>query len=103
MGASLSVPFVSATDWLASIHALKAAGLHVFALTPAQHALPLHLVPPATPRVALLLGGEGVGLSREALDAADALVRIVTTPKVDSLNVATAAAIALYHFAARKE
>ena len=99
MGASLAVPFVTATEWPAPIHALKAAGLHVFALTPAQHALPLHLVSAAMPRVALLLGGEGVGLSREALDAADAVVRIVTTDKVDSLNVATAAAIALHHFA----
>ncbi|MGH3889659.1 MAG: TrmH family RNA methyltransferase, partial [Pseudonocardiaceae bacterium] len=41
-----------------------------------------------------LLGAEGPGLSAEALAAADLAVRIPMAPGVDSLNVATAAAIA---------
>ena len=47
-------------------------------------------------RVALLLGAEGPGLSAEWLAAADARVRIPMRPVADSLNVATAAAIAFY-------
>jgi tRNA G18 (ribose-2'-O)-methylase SpoU len=45
-------------------------------------------------RVAWLLGAEGPGLSPEALAAADLTVRIPMVAGVDSLNVATAAAIA---------
>ncbi len=42
----------------------------------------------------MLLGAEGPGLSEAALARADELVRIPMAPGVDSLNVATAAAVA---------
>ena len=45
----------------------------------------------------MLLGAEGPGLTAEALAVADTRVRIPMAAGVDSLNVATAAAIALYH------
>jgi tRNA G18 (ribose-2'-O)-methylase SpoU len=44
----------------------------------------------------LLVGAEGSGLSAGALAAADRRARIEMAPGVDSLNVATAAAIALH-------
>jgi len=44
----------------------------------------------------LLLGAEGAGLSPQALAAAELRVRIPIDPRVDSLNVVTAAAIALH-------
>ncbi len=47
-------------------------------------------------RVALVLGAEGPGLSTAASKAADERVRIPMRAGVDSLNVATAAAIAFY-------
>ena len=47
-------------------------------------------------RVALLIGSEGPGLSASWLAAADARVRIPMHAGIDSLNVAAAAAIALY-------
>ena len=47
-------------------------------------------------RRALLLGAEGPGLTAGALVAADRHVRIPLAPGVDSLNVATAAAIAFH-------
>jgi len=47
-------------------------------------------------RCALLFGSEGPGLSPEWLAVADFQVRIPMQPGVDSLNVATAAAIAFY-------
>lgn len=46
------------------------------------------------PRIAVVLGSEGPGLSEESLAAADVLVRIPMAGGVDSLNVATAGAIA---------
>jgi len=44
----------------------------------------------------LLLGTEGRGLSAGALAAADLQVRIPMAPEMDSLNVATAGAVALH-------
>jgi TrmH family RNA methyltransferase len=45
---------------------------------------------------AILLGGEGSGLPRDLLDAADERVMIPMQPPVESLNVAVAAALVLY-------
>ena len=53
---------------------------------------------PTCPRVALLVGAEGPGLTAAALAVADRHVRIPMAAGVDSLNVATAAAIVLHHF-----
>jgi len=50
-------------------------------------------------RRALLVGSEGPGVSRPWLEAADHRVRIPMHAGIDSLNVATAAAIALYALA----
>jgi tRNA G18 (ribose-2'-O)-methylase SpoU len=47
-------------------------------------------------RVALVVGAEGPGLTAQTMAAADRRVRIAMAPGVDSLNVATAAAIALH-------
>ena len=51
----------------------------------------------AAERWAVLLGAEGPGLTDAALAAADRLVRIPMAAGVDSLNVATAAAVAFAH------
>jgi tRNA G18 (ribose-2'-O)-methylase SpoU len=47
-------------------------------------------------RVAMVLGSEGDGLSRHALAAADTVVTIPMLHGVDSLNVASASAVALW-------
>ena len=52
-------------------------------------------------RVALVVGGEGPGLSEDLLQAADDLVTIPMAAPVESLNVAVAAAIVVY--AARRQ
>ncbi len=46
--------------------------------------------------VALLVGAEGPGLTPAALRISDARVRIPMSRGTDSLNVATAAALAFY-------
>ncbi len=77
---------------------MAARGWVVAALTPSAAALPLRAFAAAlsTQPVALVVGHEGGGLSDGALGACTHRVRIPIRPSVDSLNVATAAGIALY-------
>lgn len=50
------------------------------------------------PKLAIILGNEGHGLSYETVESCDYAVKIPMSHDVDSLNVATAAAIAFYQF-----
>ena len=92
LGHVLHVPFARTPDPVA---VLRRHGVTVLALTPDTEADSVVDVAPA-PRTALLLGTEGTGLRPETLAAADRRVRIPMAPGVDSLNVATAAAVALH-------
>jgi tRNA G18 (ribose-2'-O)-methylase SpoU len=99
MGGALRVPYAIDEHWPAGLHALKNAGFRVFGLTPLASARELEdalasLVPDMS--VALAVGHEGHGLSDVATGIADDHVRIGMRSGVDSLNVATAAGIALY-------
>jgi tRNA G18 (ribose-2'-O)-methylase SpoU len=96
MGHVLRVPFAHLPDWPGGLGRLRAAGFRVLALTPSAAAVPLHAALRNGDRTAVLLGSEGPGLTEEALAAADERVCIPMAGDVDSLNVATAAAIALY-------
>lgn len=98
VGHVLRTPFarVVAGDWPRWLAELSADDWAVVALTPDPDAEALGRVVVDTPdRVALLVGAEGRGLSEPALATASRRVRIPMAPGVDSVNVATAAAIAL--------
>ncbi len=97
MGHVLHLPTARLAGLGTGLELLRSAGFTLLALTPSAGAVDLS--DPSVPgdgRVALLLGAEGPGLSREALQAADVRVRIPIHPQVDSLNVATAGALAFY-------
>jgi tRNA G18 (ribose-2'-O)-methylase SpoU len=98
MAATLQLPFVYAREWPAAIVTARDAGFTVLALTPSAEARPLADLSGDLPRVALLVGAEGDGLSPAASAAATDRVRIPMARDVDSLNVTVAASIALYHF-----
>jgi tRNA G18 (ribose-2'-O)-methylase SpoU len=99
MGHALRVPFARLDPWPSALEQLRDRGFRVLALTPDRSAVPIDEVPSVpSQRVALLLGAEGPGLTDEAMVAADVRVRIPIGAGVDSLNVATAAAIAFHHF-----
>lgn len=98
MGHALRIPFARVDDATTAVARLQALGFEVLALTPAAPADDVRAVP-VRPRQALLVGAEGPGLAVATMAAADRRVRIAMAPAVDSLNVATAAAVALHHLA----
>ncbi|MET0133913.1 MAG: RNA methyltransferase, partial [Kibdelosporangium sp.] len=91
----LAVPFTTAESWPGALEFLREKGFQVLALTPRADSVPLNEVRVDGP-VAVLLGSEGPGLTDLAIDAADQAVRIPMSGGVDSLNVATAGAVAFY-------
>lgn len=93
----VSIGHVLRIPWtrVAAVAEIRSAGFRTYAFTPAPDATPLGRV--AWPeRAALLFGAEGPGLSASWLDGADERVQIEMRPGADSLNVATAAAVAFY-------
>lgn len=97
MGAVFSVPWTRADAWPATLTELAASGWELLALTPRPEAESLAMVAVDPPeRLVLLIGSEGPGLSPEALAAVTRHVRIPMAGRVDSLNVAAAAAVACY-------
>jgi tRNA G18 (ribose-2'-O)-methylase SpoU len=100
MGATLLVPFTAAADWPGTLREMRAARRALVAMTPANDADTLRAVAVRLDgaRRAIVLGHEGDGLSAEALAACDHRARIPMS-SFDSLNVASASAIALYELA----
>jgi tRNA G18 (ribose-2'-O)-methylase SpoU len=97
MGTVLQVPWTRLPEWPLGADLLRDAGFEVAALALADDAVPLDEYAASAPeRVALLLGTEGDGLSRDALRVADRVVTIPMLHGVDSLNVAAASAVALW-------
>lgn len=95
MGTVLQVPWTRAPGWPELAAVLHAGGFQIaaLALTPQAVALKEFSAPE---RVALVLGTEGEGLGPDALGAADVHVQIPMRHGIDSLNVAAAAAVAMY-------
>ncbi|MEZ5287409.1 MAG: RNA methyltransferase [Vicinamibacterales bacterium] len=97
MGAVLELTSAPADPWPDALAHLRRAGVVLAALTPDAGATPLSGWRPGTSPIAIVAGAEGPGLSAATLDAADVRLSIPMTDRVDSLNVHTAVAIALYH------
>ncbi|MDO5628482.1 MAG: RNA methyltransferase [Mobilicoccus sp.] len=92
-GAVFSVP-VAAASTEETLSWLRRRGVQLVAATPDTDVL--HTDADYTGPVAIAVGAEKEGLSEQFLDAADVRVRIPMTGRVDSLNVATSAAILVY-------
>ena len=98
MGHALLVPFAKAQLWPGDLNYLRNNGFHLLAMTPNPPAQTLAEAMDglADQKVAVLVGAEGPGLTETAMRASDARVRIPMSGGTDSLNVATAAALAFY-------
>jgi tRNA G18 (ribose-2'-O)-methylase SpoU len=94
MGEVLTMPIVraSADSWPSMIDRIADADFEVWAMTPDAAAEDIWTLD-RPDRVAVMLGAEGPGLSRAALERATRHVRIPIATDVDSLNVGHAAAV----------
>lgn len=100
-GASLWLPFHHGGAGPEHIAALKAAGYTVWAMTPRTDARALADAP-VPEKLAILLGAEGEGLPEALISTAEP-IRIPMAAGFDSVNVATAGAIALAQIFQRRQ
>lgn len=97
MGTVFQVPWTRTGEWQEVGAELHDAGFVVAALALSDKAIGLdEFAARQDERVALALGAEGDGLSADALAYADLTVMIPMSGGVDSLNVAAAAAVAVW-------
>ena len=103
MGWVLEVPYARLPNRDSLLPTLHDAGFKTIALTPRRDAPTLRSVVGSllpTDRVAFLLGAEAPGLPDQTISGATYQARITMTMHVDSFNVATAGALALYELTA---
>lgn len=97
MGAAFTIPLLGSDDLAGDLRWLGEHGIQRIATVLDERAEPL----PAArrpQRIALLFGNEAQGLRPDILKLCDRRVTIPMQLGADSLNVASAAAVVLYHF-----
>jgi TrmH family RNA methyltransferase len=94
MGGTFRLPVSSRGVLAEVVAAANEDGIRLVAAAP-RGGTPLPLVDLGRP-TAVILGGEGAGLSQAVMSAADEMVTIPMQAPVESLNVAIAAALILY-------
>jgi 23S rRNA (guanosine2251-2'-O)-methyltransferase len=99
-GALDIVPVVREVNLSRAIAALQRAGFWVLGLA-GEGKRTLAEAAPRDRRVALVMGAEEAGLRRLQRETVDELVRLPMAEGVESLNVASAAAVALYEIVRR--
>jgi 23S rRNA (guanosine2251-2'-O)-methyltransferase len=92
-GATAWVPVAEVSNLLRAVADLKDAGFWVYGADMSGEAV---YTKDLKGRVALILGGEGAGISRLLRETCDALVAIPTQGRLDSLNVSVAAGVLFY-------
>jgi TrmH family RNA methyltransferase len=99
-GSTFRLPVRREPAALDRLRAWQSDGLRVVAADP-RDGVPMYDLGLGGPLV-LVLGGEGAGLPTEALAIADDRVRVPMRPRVESLNVAVAAALLVYEAARQR-
>ena len=94
MGSTLRVPVLQGSDSETVIDALRAAGVQLVATVP-RNGTDIGDID-WRKASAILIGGEGPGLSEPLLRAADSRISIPMQQPVESLNAAVAAALLVY-------
>ncbi|WP_420042066.1 TrmH family RNA methyltransferase [Gordonia sp. MP11Mi] len=100
MGHALLVPFAKSDDWPGDLETLRGKGFQTIALTPGEGSVPLRDAVQSE-KLAFLVGAEGPGLKEHTMRSCDVRAHIPMSRGTDSLNVATAAAVAFYEALSR--
>lgn len=96
MGSVFLLPWTWITTPLTSLHHF---GFKTVAMALTHRSVSIDYPPlQSESRLAIIMGSEGYGLSRQTIDEADYVVRIPMSHEVDSLNVAAASAVAFWQF-----
>lgn len=98
-GALETVPWVRVVNLARALEEIAEAGFWRIGLT--GHANQTLAEAMGTQRICIVLGAEGEGMRQNTEAHCDELAKLPISPKVESLNVSNAAAIALYAVAAR--
>jgi 23S rRNA (guanosine2251-2'-O)-methyltransferase len=98
-GAFAYLPVVQETNLVRALEKLKAAGFWIAGADGAAEQTAWDA--PLDGKLVLVLGAEGEGLSRLVRETCDFLVRLPQSGRVDSLNVAQAAAVLAYEWVRR--
>ena len=97
MGTVFQVPWTRIDPWPGGLKVLRDKGFTVAAFALGDGAVSLDDLAVNQPdRLAMVFGTEGDGLSRLAVKGADLVVKIPMAGGVDSLNVASASAVAMW-------
>ena len=96
MGHALLVPFARAEQWPGDLDLVHEHGFSTVSLTPDPQVPILADALVGREKVAFLVGAEGPGLTQATMRATHVRARIPMSRGTDSLNVATAAAMAFY-------
>lgn len=96
LGAEATVPMRHVADILDAVHEARAQGFSISVIEQAETALNLYHYQPRGP-LALVLGNEVTGVPPTVQAQADAILELPMLGRKESLNVAVAAAVAMYH------
>jgi 23S rRNA (guanosine2251-2'-O)-methyltransferase len=98
-GADSWVPVAETANLSRAVESLKGAGFWIYGADMAGDAV---WSKDLRGRTAVILGGEGTGLSRLLREQCDAMVSIPVQGRVDSLNVSVAAGVLLYEISRQR-
>jgi 23S rRNA (guanosine2251-2'-O)-methyltransferase len=97
LGAEKHVPWEQTKTLASALKKARTAGCVVVAVEQSPNAIPLFdFKPPKNKPLALILGNEVRGISKQILKKCEAVVEIPMRGKKESLNVSVAAGIALF-------
>lgn len=102
MGTMFQVAWTYTDNVADTMNLLKSRGFVTLAMALDDRAISIENVGKTGEKVAILLGNEGYGLRDETVEASDMTVMIPMTAGVDSLNVASASAIAFWELGRAK-
>jgi 23S rRNA (guanosine2251-2'-O)-methyltransferase len=99
-GASAWVPAIEVANLNRAVDDLKEANFWVYGADMSGEAV---YTKDLQGRIAIILGGEGLGISRLLRESCDAFVAIPSIGRIDSLNVSVAAGVLFYEVMRQKE